>query len=174
MQANPDHRVDLHPRSLAVTTFGGGCRFLNLCWFKNKNQSWMQTSRGCLYAYLPCNKRSVPNSWRHAPSPTARIQLSHVITYASRHYLATETGFRVFHFFTICNALMMITGVETFAICRSYGFHWRWCSLYVFNIFRINSILVECGRNFWELCYRTNSKYCTIYSLFQMWSPVMK
>jgi len=37
-----------------VTTMGDGCRFLNLCWFKNTNQSWMQTSRRCLYALLTC------------------------------------------------------------------------------------------------------------------------
>ena len=45
-------------RSLAVTTIGDGCRFLNLCWFKNTNQSWMQTSRRCLYAFLACNRAS--------------------------------------------------------------------------------------------------------------------
>ena len=33
------------PRSLAVTTIGGCCRFLNLHCFKNTNLSWMQTSR---------------------------------------------------------------------------------------------------------------------------------
>ena len=37
-------------------------------------------------------------SWRHVPSPLARIQLSHVTTYASRHYVTTETAFCVFHF----------------------------------------------------------------------------
>ena len=35
-----------------------GCRFLNLCWFKNTNQSWMQTSRRCLYAFLTCSRAS--------------------------------------------------------------------------------------------------------------------
>jgi len=35
---------------------------------------------------------------------------------------------------TICNALMMITGViETFAICRWYRFHWPWFSLLSFS-----------------------------------------
>jgi len=34
-------------------------RFLNLYWFKNTNQSWMQTShRCCLYAFLTCNRSS--------------------------------------------------------------------------------------------------------------------
>ena len=45
-------------RSLAVTTIGDGCRFLNLCWFKNTNQSWMQTSCWCLYTFLTCNRAS--------------------------------------------------------------------------------------------------------------------
>ena len=45
-------------RSLAVTTIGHGCRFLNLCWFKYTNQSWMQSSRRCLYAFLTCNRAS--------------------------------------------------------------------------------------------------------------------
>jgi len=31
---------------------------------------------------------------------TARIQLSHVITYASRLYVTAETALRVFHSFT--------------------------------------------------------------------------
>jgi len=67
-------------------------------------------------------------------SPTASIQLSHVTTYASRHDVTTETALRIFLFYSaflpndqseldhcssICNALMMITGViETFAIGR--------------------------------------------------------
>ena len=83
-----------------MTTIGGGCKFLNLHWFKNTNHSWMQTSRRCLSAFLTWNKSSVPNSWRHAPSPSVSIQLSLVITYASRHYVTTETALRVFHFFT--------------------------------------------------------------------------
>jgi len=34
------------------------------------------------------------------------------------------------HWSSICNVLMMITGViETFAICRLYRFHWPWFSL---------------------------------------------
>ena len=98
---------------------------------------------------ITANEKSfMPHSCRHAPSPSARIQLSHVTTYASRHYVTTETALRVFHFFTalfswvtnknlqhdhcssICNALMKITGViETFAICRLYHFHWSWYSL---------------------------------------------
>jgi len=45
-------------RSLAVTTMGDGCRFLNLCWFKTTDQSWMQTSRRCLYAFLTCRRPS--------------------------------------------------------------------------------------------------------------------
>ena len=61
LQANPDHRVDFHNPEvigLAVTTIGDGCRFLNLCWFKNTDQSWMQTSRRCLYAFLTCSRPS--------------------------------------------------------------------------------------------------------------------
>ena len=59
LQSNPDHRVEFTTlRSLAVTTIGDGCRFLNLCWFKNTNQSWIQTSRRCLYAFLTCNRAS--------------------------------------------------------------------------------------------------------------------
>ena len=91
----------------------------------------------------------MPNSWRHTPSPSPRIQLNHVTTYASRHYVTTETALRVFHFFTalfswvtnknlrhdhcssICNALMMVSVViETLAICRLYRFHWPWFSLW--------------------------------------------
>ena len=34
------------------------CRFLNLYWFKNTNQSWMQTSRRCRDAFLTCNRAS--------------------------------------------------------------------------------------------------------------------
>jgi len=33
------------------------------------------------------------------PSPLARIQLSHVTTYVSRHYVTTETALCVLHFF---------------------------------------------------------------------------
>jgi len=95
-----------------------------------------------------CNKRSVLNSWRHAPSPSAHIQLSHVITYTSRPYVTTKIALCVFHFFTalfswvtnknfqhdhcssICNALMKITRViKTFAICHWYHFHQPWFSL---------------------------------------------
>jgi len=39
-------------RLFAVTAIGDGCRFFTLYWFKNTNQSWMQTSRWCLYAFL--------------------------------------------------------------------------------------------------------------------------
>jgi len=46
------------PRSLAVTTTSGGCRFLNRCWFKNTNQSWMRTTHRCLYAFSTCNTAS--------------------------------------------------------------------------------------------------------------------
>ena len=45
-------------RLLAVTIIGDGCRFLNLYWFKNTKQSWMQTSRWCLYAFLTCYRAS--------------------------------------------------------------------------------------------------------------------
>jgi len=39
------------------------------------------------------------------------------------------------HCSSICNALMMITGViETFAICRWCRFHWPWFSLYSRNV----------------------------------------
>jgi len=33
-------------------------------------------------------------------SPTASIQLSHVTTYASRHYVTTETALRIFLFYS--------------------------------------------------------------------------
>ena len=38
--------------------FESCCRFLNLCWIKNTNQSWLQTSRRCLYAFLTCSRPS--------------------------------------------------------------------------------------------------------------------
>jgi len=87
----------------------------------------------------------------HAPPPSPRIQLSHVIMYASRHYVTTETalGDYIFrsaflltdhenlhqdHCSSICNALMMITGVvKTFPICRWYRFHWPWFGLFVYQ-----------------------------------------
>jgi len=40
----------------------------------------------------------MPHSWRHAPSPSARIQLSHEAACASRHFVSTETALCVFHF----------------------------------------------------------------------------
>jgi len=50
--ANPDRRVDFTtPRSLARSTIDGGCRFLNLCWFRNINQSLTQASRRCLCVF---------------------------------------------------------------------------------------------------------------------------
>ena len=62
-----------------------------------------------------------------------------------RHFRSSPSGFSFFtaffswvfnknlqhdHCSSICNALIMITGVmETFAICRLYRFHWPWFSL---------------------------------------------
>jgi len=43
------------------------------------------------------------------PSPSARIQLSRVATYASRHYVTTETALRVFRLSQRFSPLAMAT-----------------------------------------------------------------
>jgi len=86
-------------------------------------------------------------TWCHVRSPLASIQLSHMTTYASCHYVTTKTALCVLHFFTalfswvanknlqhdhyssICNALMITGVIETFAICCWYCLHWPLFSL---------------------------------------------
>jgi len=87
------------------------------------------------------------HSWRHALSPLARIQLSHVTTYPSRHYVTIETAFCVFHLLQRCDenhgqrkrykwhiANVSITPViETFAICHLYDYVSLWVALCEFE-----------------------------------------
>ena len=67
----------------------------------------------------------MPHSWRHAPSLSARIQLSHVTTNASRQYVPTETTLCVFHFWQRFSpawpkrTCSMITAVQ-------FAMHWWW------------------------------------------------
>ena len=58
-QANQDHRVDFHyPEVTGSDKNWRRLQSLDLHWFKNTKQSWMQTSRRCLYAFLTCNRAS--------------------------------------------------------------------------------------------------------------------
>ena len=69
LEANPDHRVDFHnPSWLAVINIDGGCRFLNLHWFKNANQSWMQASHPCPWAFSTKSWRTILFSQSEGPS----------------------------------------------------------------------------------------------------------
>jgi len=122
------------PRSLVVTTIGGGCRFMNLYWFKNTNQSWMQTSHWCLYAFLICNRASclthgvTRHHHQHVSSWVMYLRMLRAITslpkqpftffiFHSAFLLTGHKNLQHDHCSLICNALMMITGViETFAM----------------------------------------------------------
>ena len=134
-------------RSLAATSIGDGCRFLNLCWFKNTNQSWMQTSRRCLYAFLTCYRASCfthnvthHHHWR-VSSWVIWLRMLRASTSLPKQPFALFIFYRAFllndhknlqqdHCSSICNALMMITGaIETFAICHLHRFLWPWFSL---------------------------------------------
>ena len=82
-------------RSLAVTTVGDGCRFLNLYWFKNTNQSWMQTSRWSLHAFLTCNRASCLT---HDITRHHHRCVSSWVMWLRMLRVTTETALRVFHF----------------------------------------------------------------------------
>ena len=117
--------------------------------FKNTNQSWMQTSRRCLYTFLTCNRASclthdVTRHHHRRVSPPAE-SCDYVCFAPLRHYRNSPLRLSFFtvlfswmsnknlqhdHCSSICNALMMITGViKTFAICRLYRFLWPRFSL---------------------------------------------
>ena len=89
-----------------------------------------QTRAECKHAvdtamHFQLETEPLPHSWRHAPSPSARIQLSHVTTYASRHYITTETALLIFHFLQRFSpewpirTCSMITAVQ-------FAVHWWW------------------------------------------------
>ena len=100
LQANPDHLVDFH--NLEDIGSDNNWRRLQIL-----ESLLIQEHKPELNASIPSMPLCIFNlwqsfmlhSWRHAPSPLARIQLSHVTMYVSRHYVTTETAFRVFHFF---------------------------------------------------------------------------
>jgi len=129
-------------RSLAVTTIGDGYRFLNLCWFKNTSQSWMQTSHRCIYAFLTCNRASClthdvtrHHHWRvsswvmwlcmlRAAASLPKQPFAFFIFYSVFPWM-TNKNLQHDHCSSIFNALMITTGViETFAIYRLYRFLW--------------------------------------------------
>jgi len=58
LQGNPDHRVDFQNPEVIGSDNWRRLQILESLWFKNTNQSWMQTSRRCLYAFLTCNRAS--------------------------------------------------------------------------------------------------------------------
>jgi len=126
------------------------CRFLNLYWFKNTNQSWMQTSHQCFYAFLTCNRAScLSHHHRYVSSWVMWLRMLRATTslpkqsfafsiFPSAFLLTDHKNLHQAHCSSICNALMMITGViETFAICHWYRFHWPWFSLYRSSYFAI-------------------------------------
>jgi len=103
---------------------------------KGNTQTKLRSDSANVTSSVDCKLNCSELAASHAPPPSPRIQLSHVIVYASRHYVTTETalGDYIFrsallltdhenlhqdHCSSICNALMMITGViKTFPICR--------------------------------------------------------
>jgi len=126
---------------------GPDCRFWNLRWFKNTKQSLMQMPHRCFYAFLTCNRTSClthdvtrHHHW-HVSSWVMWLRMLLATTSLPKHRFAFFIFHSAFllndhknlpedHCSSICNTLMMITGVpEAFAICRLYRFHWPWFSL---------------------------------------------
>jgi len=112
-------------------------KFLAAPLFKNTNQSWMQTSRRWVFAFLTCNRASCLThdvTHHHHRRVSSWVLWLRSLCFAPlRHYRNSPSRFSFFtalfswvinknlrhdHCSSICNALMMIRVIETFAICR--------------------------------------------------------
>ena len=99
VQANPDHRVDFQNPEV-IGTYKNWRRMLIL------ESLLIQEHKPELNANIPSMPLCIfnllqsfmPLPWRHSPSPSACIQLSHVSANASRHCVTAATAPRVSHF----------------------------------------------------------------------------
>ena len=98
-------------------------------------------------------------SWRHVPSPLARIQLSHVTTYASRHYVTTEIAVCVFSFFTALFSWITNKNLQQ-DHCSSIAMHRRWQQLLLKRLQDV-SCIVCFGRSIHYKDWITQWKYWT-------------
>jgi len=104
----------------------------------------------------------MPHSWRHAPSPLACIQLSHVTTYASHHYRNRLSCFSFFtalfswktnmnlqqdHCCSICNALMMITR-SYLNVCNMSFVSFSLAVIFIIRLFSTSAFHVP---RFWKV-----------------------
>jgi len=64
----------------------------------DETTEWLLNTCPKIYRGRAVDKRRTRSKEEDAPSPSARIQLSYVTTYASHYYVTTETALRVFHF----------------------------------------------------------------------------
>ena len=111
-------------RSLAVTTVGDGCRFLNLCWFKNTDQSWMQTSCRCLYAFLTCRRRSC---FTHDVMRHHHWRVSSWVMWLRMFRATTSLPKQPFAFFIFTALFSWITNKNLQQHhCSSFAMHWGW------------------------------------------------
>ena len=83
---------------------GDCCRFLNLCWFKNTNQSWMQTSRRCLYAFLTCRR---PSCFTQDVTRHHHWRVSSWVTWLRMFRATTSLPKQPFAFFIFYSAFLL-------------------------------------------------------------------
>ena len=116
LQANPDHGVDFHnPEVIGNDNWRQQQILESLLIQEHKPR--------CLYVFLTCNRASC---FTHdVTHHHQRIQLSHVTTYASRHYVTTETVFCVYHFFTALFSWMTNKNLQQ-DHCSYTTMHWWW------------------------------------------------
>ena len=99
LQANPDYRVDFHnPEVIGNDNKWQRLQILESSLIQEYKPKLNADIPSMLLCIFNLQLSFMPHSWHHAPSPLASIQLSHVTTYASRHYVTTKTALRVSHF----------------------------------------------------------------------------